>query len=335
VTSLSDQFAEQGGSFDERAPWWGGDLQTLRNVVMRQAGSLPGRSSSLEFEMDDGSGDRLLGTLGDPEVRAEGSPLIVLIHGLTGCEDSDYMRESARFHLARGRSVLRLNLRGAGPGNWLADNYYFAGCFPDIQSVLERLDEPLTKHGIVLIGYSLGGNVLLNWLGQAGSHPSLLGAATVSAPIEPAQACERILQRRNALYHHFLIQRMKRDVLSSCELTLVERRTIEDTTTIFEFDDQWVAPRNGFENAADYYTRTAGAQFVSYIAVPTLMLHAANDPWIPIEPYLGLKKLNNPNVELVLAKSGGHLGFHERGHADTWHDRSIDRFVQSLTRGVA
>ncbi|MHA1517669.1 MAG: YheT family hydrolase, partial [Alphaproteobacteria bacterium] len=121
--------------------------------------------------------------------------------------------------------------------------------------------------------------------------------------------------------------------LSSCELTSVERRTIERTATIFEFDDQWVAPRNGFEDAADYYTRTAGAQFVRDIAVPTLMLHAANDPWIPIEPYLGLKTLDNPNVELLLAESGGHLGFHERGHADTWHDRRIDRFVQRLVGG--
>ena len=297
---------------------------------MRRTEPLPGRSSHLEFETDDASGDRLLGTLGEPEVRVEGKPLIVLIHGLTGCEDSDYMRESARFHLARGRAVLRLNLRGAGPGSRLANNYYCAGSFPDIQSVVQRLDESLVKWGVVLVGYSLGGNVLLNWLGQAEGHPSVLGAATVSAPIQPAQACERILQRRNALYHHFLIQRMKRDVLSSCELTSVERRTIEDTATIFEFDDQWVAPRNGFEDAADYYARTAGAQFVGDIAVPTLMLHAANDPWIPVEPYLALSRLNNPNVELLLAESGGHLGFHERGHADTWHDRSIDQFVRSL-----
>ncbi|MEM7400185.1 MAG: alpha/beta fold hydrolase, partial [Pseudomonadota bacterium] len=193
-----------------------------------------------------------------------------------------------------------------------------------------RLDGPLTENGVVLVGYSLGGNVLTNWLGRAPGHESVIGAVTVSAPIEPAQACERILQRRNALYHHFLIERMKRDVLSSCVLSPAERETIEGTRTIFEFDDRWVAPRNGFDDAPDYYARTAGIEVVADITVPTLMLHAANDPWIPAGPYGRARKLGNSNVEVVLARSGGHLGFHERGHADTWHDRQVDAFIRRL-----
>lgn len=328
--------AAQGGAFEDRAPWWGGDLQTLRNIVMRRAEALPGRAKSVEFEMRDGSGDRLKGTLSEPEAPDTQSPLVVLIHGLTGCEDSDYMRASARFHLTRGRIVLRLNLRGAGPGQALSNNFYHAGCAPDVQSVLEGLDPSLTGNGVVLIGYSLGGNVLLNWLGRADAPPFVTGAATVSAPIEPAQACERILQPRNALYHHFLIQRMKRDVLASCALSPEERRTIADTHTVFEFDDRWVAPRNGFTGAEDYYTRTAGAQFVPNIAIPTLMIHAANDPWIPAEPYLHAGDRGNPNVEIRLARSGGHLGFHESGEREPWHDRMIDAFIRDLgvTRGL-
>ncbi|BAQ18484.1 YheT family hydrolase [Methyloceanibacter caenitepidi] len=322
--------AARGGVFQDRAPWWGGDLQTLRNVVMRRNKPLPGRASSVEFETADGSGDRLKATLSEPDAPDPRAPLIVLMHGLTGCEDSDYMRASARFHLARGRMVLRLNLRGAGPGRSLAKNYYHAGCAPDVQSVLEGLDPPLTGNGVFLIGYSLGGNVLLNWLGRA-DHPAfVIGAATVSAPIEPAQACERILQPRNALYHHFLIQRMKRDVLSSCVLSSQERRSVADTRSVFEFDDRWVAPRNGFDGALDYYTRTAGAQFVPAIAIPTLMIHAANDPWIPPGPYFRAREHGNPNVDIFLARSGGHLGFHERGEREPWHDRMIDSFIQGI-----
>ena len=327
--------AKRDVAFKDRAPWWGGDLQTLRNVVMRWPQALPGRASSLEFDLADGSGDRLLGTLSEPEALDAQSPLVVLIHGLTGCEESDYMRESARFHLARGRPVLRLNLRGAGPGRRRAKNYYFAGCFPDIQSVLEGLAPSRTANGVFLIGYSLGGNVLLNWLGRAQGHPSVIGAATVSAPIEPAQACERILRPRNALYHHFLIERMKRDVLASCAVSPAERQTIERTRTIFEFDDRWVAPRNGFDGALDYYRRTSGAQFVGAIALPTLMLHARNDPWIPADAYVEAKRYGHLHLEIVLTHSGGHLGFHERGQTETWHDRRIDAFVQTVTaRGM-
>lgn len=322
--------AERGGAFEDRPPWWGGDLQTLRNVVMRRMEPLPGRASSLEFELADGSGDRLLAALSEPEAPDPQSPLVVLIHGLTGCEDSDYVRASARFHLARGRSVLRLNLRGAGPGRTLAKNYYHAGCAPDVQSVLVGLGASHTANGVFLIGYSLGGNVLLNWLGREGAPRFVTGAATVSAPIEPAQACERILQSRNALYHHFLIQRMKRDVLASCALSSQERRRVTDARTIFEFDDQWVAPRNGYDGAMDYYKRTAGAQFLGDIAIPTLMLHAENDPWIPPGPYFLAKKGGYPHVDIRIARSGGHLGFHERGMPDTWHDRTIDAFMRGL-----
>lgn len=330
VRSDYSKHTDQAAPFEDRPPWWGGDLQTLRNLVMRRTEPLPGRASCLEFAMEDGSGDRLIGTLSEPDVPVKGGPLAVLIHGLTGCEDSDYMRASARFHLARGRPVLRLNLRGAGPGQGFARKYYFAGCYPDIQSVLAGLDPALTQNGVFLVGYSLGGNVLLNWLGRPQNAPFVIGAATVSAPIEPAEACARILKPRNALYHHFLIRRMKRDVLASCALSPVERQRVAGSRTIFEFDDQWVAPRNGFDGARDYYTRTAGAQFVGDIAIPTLMIHAENDPWIPPGPYRRVCEHRNPHVEVLLARSGGHLGFHGRGDSETWHDRMIDGFLRGL-----
>ncbi|MEM7192616.1 MAG: alpha/beta fold hydrolase [Pseudomonadota bacterium] len=321
--------------FRDRAPWWGGDLQTLRNVFMRRKLPLPGRSSTLTFPMDDGSGDCLTGSLEMPESPAQGSPLILLIHGLTGCEDSDYMRASARFHLARGRTVLRLNLRGAGPEGHHAKSYYHAGCAPDLQAVLDNLDESLTEGGLFLIGYSLGGSVLLNWLGRYQTHHGLIGAATVSAPIEPKEACARMMEPRNGLYHHFLIERMRREVLASCKLSADEREHIATAKTILDFDDKFVAPRNGFEDAMDYYTRTAGAQFVPQIQVPTLMVHAQNDPWIPPGPYRLLLDKDLPRVEILLTKSGGHLGFHEQGMRETWHDRTIDEFIVALAENRA
>jgi len=317
-------------TFRDRAPWWGGDLQTLRNFCFVKDPQFESRSWTQEFLMSDGSGDRLTGTLEEPSAPRAGSPLIVLIHGLTGCEDSHYMRACAKVHLARGRTVLRLNLRGAGPSRQVAKGYYHAGLASDIRDVLDSLEDAQVRHGVFAIGFSLGGNILLNLLGRLEGKHRLIGAATVSAPIEPDQACERIMAPRNALYHRFLLTRMKRDVLPSPALSEEERRNIQRADSVFAFDDIWVAPRNGFSDAHDYYARTAGARVVGAIAVPTLMLHARNDPWIPTDPYLALQGRDLPNVTILVARSGGHLGFHERGHAETWHDRTIDAFIRDL-----
>lgn len=323
--------ADPFAAFQDRAPWWGGDLQTLRNFCFVNDPQFESRSSVLEFLASDGSGDRLLGSLEEPQSPCRMSPLVLLIHGLTGCEDSHYMRESARFHLTRGRTVLRLNLRGAGPARTVANGYYHAGCAVDIRDVLAGLDDDRTRTGVFAIGFSLGGNILLNLLGRLGTGHPLIGAATVSAPIEPREACRQIMAPRNALYHRFLLARMKQDVLASPALSREEREAVASAQSVFAFDDVWVAPRNGFEDASDYYRQTAGAQFVGAVRVPTLMLHARNDPWIPAAPYLRLKGRDLPHVAILVAHSGGHLGFHERGHAETWHDRTIDAFVRTVT----
>jgi len=313
--------------FVERSPWWGGDLQTIRNHLMWRGQPLESHASVVEFPTSDGSGDRLTGTLERP-INPTKSPLIMLIHGLTGCEDSFYVRDAARFHLARGRSVLRLNLRGAGTSRQVAGGYYHAGCASDLQDVIGALGCEETRYGVFAVGYSLGGNILLNLLSHLQPPHRLVGAATVSAPIEPLEACERIMAPRNLVYHTLLLRRMKRDVLSpQAQLTDRERRLVQNATSVFEFDDKFVAPRNGFGNALNYYERTAGARQVRAITVPTLMLHACNDPWIPASPYRALQGQGLPNVEIVLTRSGGHVGFHERGFADTWHDRRMDEFL--------
>lgn len=114
--SVSRSKPAEGVAFRERAPWWGGDLQTLRNHLLAGQQPLPSTTVTRLFPISDGTGDRLMGRLEQPVHPAPGTPLIVLMHGLTGCEDSTYVRRSAAFHLLRGRRVLRLNLRGAGPG---------------------------------------------------------------------------------------------------------------------------------------------------------------------------------------------------------------------------
>ena len=308
--------------FRPRAPWWGSDLQTLRNSIIAFRDEAPARRERLFLDLADGSGDRLAANLEIPDDPVK-APLVVLIHGLAGNESSPYMAASAAFHLRRRRRVLRLNLRGAGLSRASCEGHYHAGCGDDLQAALADLPRQHIRAGLFLIGYSLGGNILLNLL--ADHDLPIHGAATISAPIEPKRASDRLMQPRNTLYHWWLLHSLKKDSTApGARLTEADRRVIGRARSIFEFDDDFIAPRNGFAGADDYYLRTAGARVAPLIKVPTLLIHARNDPLIPVGSYEALISRCPPNVRIVLTPGGGHVGFHAVGHRETWHDRAID-----------
>lgn len=313
-------------------PWWGGDLQTLRNQFFAGQIALPGRQTQLRFATSDNSGDILTGTLNRP-IKASQGPTIFLIHGLTGCEDSTYMRETTRYQLSLGRNVIRVNLRGAGSSRVTAKGYYFGGCTGDIQDMLDGLDLALTRNGVFVIGYSLGGNILLNFLACLKAGHPLIGAATVSAPICPIEACRRLMSPRNGIYHRFMLHRMKEQVLSPhTHLSNAERQAIQSARTLFDFDDTFTAPRHGYQDARDYYAKTAGKQFAANLPVPALLLHARNDPWIPARPYIELQQQDLANARIILTPSGGHVGFHDRASRVPWHDRAITAFIEAICK---
>lgn len=319
--------------YADRAPWWGGDLQTIRNQLVEwRFGllSIEAEEQELHFPVSDGTGDTLTAKLNEPANLGNG-PTVLLIHGLTGCEDSTYMRRTAAFHVSLGRRVIRLNLRGAGPSRAYAGGYYFGGCTSDIQDVIDGLEPALLDSGLFIIGYSLGGNILMNYLGQLSASSPLIGAATVSAPLRPSEACARLMEPRNRLYHSMLLGRMKREALSPyARLSDDERQHIQSARSIFEFDDLFTAPRHGYGDAVNYYAMTAGEQFVGHSPVPVLLIHAANDPWVPASPYRELQARCHENATIVVSAGGGHVGFHDRVQTSPWHDRAIDLFLSSL-----
>ncbi len=318
-------------TFRPRPPWLGGDLQTLRNALVGRPADLdpwPGRR--LELAVADGSGDRLAAVLHEPS-EERGRPLAVLIHGLTGCEDSLYLRATARHLLAACYPVLRLNLRGAGPSRPLCRFQYHAGKSEDLRDAilsLGELDPDLLHPGLVAIGYSLGANMLLKFLAEEAAGFPLRAAVSVSAPIDLKAAQEAIMRPRNAVYHRYLLTRMKRDALEgAAETSAAERRAVEGARSVYEFDDRFVAPRGGFAGAEDYYSRCGARRFLSGIAVPTLVIHAKDDPWIPASAYGAVDWSANRNLVPVLAGGGGHVGFHGAGSDVPWHDRCILRFL--------
>lgn len=317
--------------FLPRAPWWGGDLQTLRNFLVRRRARLADYAGlRLVLPLGDGSGDRLAVALNLPAPQAVAKPLAVLVHGLTGGEDSLYMRRSAAYLLGLGYPVLRLNLRGAGPSRPLCRLRYHAGRSEDFAAVLDALPPPLAAPGVIAIGFSLGANMLLKYLGERGGQTRLKAAVSVSAPLDLAAAARWIMRRRNALYHAYLLGNLKREALQpSAELSAEQRRAIRAARSIWEFDERFVAPANGFAGAEDYYARNSSGRFLDAIGVPTLVIYAQDDPWIPPTPYLSRDWQRNPRLLPLLPERGGHVGFLGRNHRVPWHDLCIGRFLAS------
>lgn len=319
--------------FRARFPWWGGDLQTLRNRLMRIAPALgAGRSERLEIPAGDGTGDVLMAALDWPPPHLTLRPLAVLLHGLTGCENSAYLRATAAHLLGLGHPVMRLNLRGAGPSRPFCRQQYHAGRSEDLALVLNRLDGRLAARGVFVVGFSLGGNILLKYLGETGRRALLLGAASVSAPIDLRATQRRMMAWRNRPYHDYLLASMKAEIAApASDLDEEERRALAGIRTVHAFDEKIVAPRHGFAGADDYYARCSALAFLPDVHVPTLVIQARNDPWIPSAPYRSFDWAANPKLTLLMPRGGGHVGFHGRGGV-AWHDLCIAAFFARLAR---
>lgn len=297
--------------FRPARPWWGGDLQTVRNYAININRALPGHASErLEVAMDDG--DRLVGALHLPRQGQQDRPLVTLIHGIAGCENSCYMVLAAAFFLTRGFPVLRVNQRGAGPSRKVCRGQYHAGRSEDFGTLLDRLDPKVTDNGILPIGFSLGGNMLLKYLGEAGRGTPVLKAATVSAPLDLRLSCETLMRWRNFAYHRYIMTHLRRSCTGpGAVLTEEERHVIVGARTLWDFDDRFTARRTGFASADDYYVANSSKAFLGGIRVPTLAIHAQDDPFVPVTPYLATDWSKHRKITPVLPRTGGHLGFHE------------------------
>lgn len=316
--------------FRPRFPWWGADLQTLANFIRPPLKDLtPHVSERLVIDLEDGTGDRLTCTLDRPEMPERGKPLTILIHGLTGSQESSYIISTARSLLDAGETVLRVNLRGAGPSRATCNGQYYAGRSQDFRRLIANLPTALKANGVRAVGYSLGAAMLLKYLGEEGAAAPVLAAAAVSAPIDLSATCRRMLERRNAVYHRHLLKQMKTEATApGASLDEKERSAILGSRTIREYDDVFIAPRHGFAGADDYYERCKPVRFMGGIRVPTLVLAALDDPWIPGLLYTRYDWKGNDALVPLLPLRGGHVGFHGAGSRLPWSDQAISTFFE-------
>lgn len=258
--------------------------------------------------------------------------LIVFLHGLEGSSRAGYIRSMSYEALRRGYAVYGLNMRTCGGTESLSHTMYHAGLTADAHFLLQRLraESPSPIH---LVGFSLGGNVVLKLAGEVGEAVNhLLASVTaVSTPID-LSACVRALgKRQNVLYARRFVKGLKRRVRQRSLLSpgSVSLNGLDQVQTIYEFDDLVTAPAFGFRGAAHYYETQAAQNFLDTIRVPTLLVQAQDDPLIPPEVFNHPAFARNPHLRLLMVPHGGHLGFLAKSGPRFWLDGVVLDWVES------
>lgn len=289
-----------------RAPWWlpGGHLQTIWPFLL---GAPPVPLRRVRWERADGDFNDL-DWLDGPA----GAPLVVLFHGLEGGSRSHYARVLMQLLRAAGWRGVVAHFRGcSGEPNRLPRAYH-AGDSAEIAALLAHLRHQAGDAPIYAVGVSLGGNALLKWLGEWGPRALqyVARAAAVCAPLDMVAAGQTLDRGLNRLYAwHFLVSlkckiRQKR----AAHVAHLGHLRLDGLWTLRAFDDRVTAPLHGFADALDYWRRASAKPLLRYIQVPTLILNARNDPFLPARALPGAADVS-PQVTLEYPASGGHVGF--------------------------
>ena len=246
---------------------------------------------------------------------------VVLVHGLEGSGESGYMRSFSQAGLESGFAMHRFHMRTCGGTAHLCPTLYHAGLTSDLRVFLEQLEQQ-GRAPVYLAGFSLGGNVVLKLTGELGGDAGRLiaGTCAVSAPIDLAASARRLGRIDNRVYERRFLRRMCDRLIATGRYTESDFRGIG---SIFEIDDKITAPSFGFHGAEHYYATQSSNQFLHRICVPTLIVQAQDDTFIPFDIFRIPVLQSHPHVKLVAPQQGGHLGFISREKPRLWVDGEV------------
>ncbi|KTD79334.1 hydrolase [Legionella waltersii] len=260
------------------------------------------------------------------------APLVILLHGLGGSKNSAYVASMFRTYNQLGYRVVLMSFRGAsGVPNRLPRTYH-AGDTGDLAYLLSHLRqlEPTTK--IAVVGISLGGNVLLKWLGESGEKSMIDAAVAVSVPFQLQEVVKTMNKGFSRVYQAHLLKSLravfvqKLDIINS-QLKL-SKHDLCSIKTLFALDENIIAPLHGFKSANDYYQQSSSRQYLSAIKTPTLIIHSLDDPFMTPKVLPDVRELSS-TVLLELSQYGGHVGFiaaKSGNHTTCWLEQRIPPF---------
>jgi predicted alpha/beta-fold hydrolase len=246
---------------------------------------------------------------------AAGAPRILLLHGLEGSWRSHYAAGLLDLVQRIGWGADLLVFRGCGDEPNTARRFYHSGETTDLQFVLGRIAHEYPSAPIGLVGYSLGGNVLLKYLGERGDTvpQNALAAVAVSVPFDLEAGSRYISTGTSRIYDRHFLSSLRRKALTKLDRypDLFDRHALERARTIFDFDNAVTAPVHGFSDASDYYTRSSSRHFLEGIRVPTLLLSSYDDPFLPPDILQEVEERAKANawLQCEFTSKGGHVGF--------------------------
>ena len=311
-------------------------LQTLAGNFLPRRAVLPAAEDAL-IEVEPAQGllpaSRVLCRSHWQSKAAHGTAL--LVHGLEGSSQSQYVRGNAARLFAAGWNVVRMNMRNCGGTDGESPTLYHSGLSNDLLRVMEHYRAVRNAQAWSLVGYSMGGNLVLKLAGDLGSSATALLRAVVgvSPAIDLGASADALHEPANRVYEWKFLRGLKQRYARKCRLypAIYDPARSRGIRTLREFDDRITAYYSGFTGADDYYYRAASARVVGRIAVPALVLHALDDPFVRMLPATRDALLANPHVHLVETPHGGHCAFlaPAQGYDGYWAERLLFDFLSA------
>ncbi len=310
-----------------------GHAQTIASAFVPRRIHLPLAQKRL-FQVDPWS--KVLGICHWQGEKQRHIPVMVIVHGLEGSSDSNYVRGIAEKAYRNGFHVVRMNQRNCGGTETLTPTLYNSGMSGDYRAVLEELIEKDGFEQIFCAGYSMGGNLVTKMAGELGdSAPSQLrGVCAVNPALDLAACADALERRENVLYQRHFVSGLMRHYWKKARL-FPDRYPVDGfgaIRTVRQFDDAITAPQFGYRDAAEYYEAASAKRVVHQVRVPGLVITAQDDPFVPYSLFAPLGLGQNPCVRFVAPRYGGHCAFISRfsGNERYWAEQRIVDFCNAL-----
>jgi predicted alpha/beta-fold hydrolase len=309
-------------------------LQTMAGAFLRRKFMLPEGEERL-FRVD--AETQLKGVCHWQAGKRGDVPVIVIVHGLEGSCDSNYVRGIADKAWARGFHAVRMNQRNCGGTERLTPTLYNSGLSGDYRAILlELIAEGFTQ--IYFAGYSMGGNLVTKMAGEWGAAPpkELCGVCAVCPALDLSACADALEEPENYLYQRHFVKGLMTRYRRKADL-FPKRYSLNGfgpIRTVREFDDEITAPHFGYKDAEDYYEHAGAKRVIGQVSVPTLMMTAKDDPFVPYKAFLRTDVEKNPRVKFVATENGGHCGFISRweGTERFWAEERIAEFVEERSK---
>jgi uncharacterized protein len=304
-----------------------GHLQTILRALYRKSDTRNYTRERIETPDDD--------FLDLDWIRNRNEDLVIICHGLEGSSGASYVTGMADYLSKNGFDILAINFRSCSGEMNRQLRFYHSGETGDLDQAVQYAASTNAYKSISLVGFSIGGNIVLKYLGENGEklHPAIKRAVAISVPVHLESAAYKMEQFINRIYLNNFLKSLKlKIVMKSIQMNnIISLEHIEKIRSFHEFDNKYTAPLHGFGSATEYYTASSSLKYLKGISVPALLINALNDPFLSPSCFPADIARESSNLYLEMPQSGGHVGFiNQYANGVYWTEKRALRFLREL-----